>query len=92
MVIWGKRSPLQAVGEGEQDGDAGDTQGFGGLLGEVGVGDVFEEAAGAEALELPAGDRDGVEVVAAESIARLMKVADARVHLPRRGLRRLAGV
>ena len=47
------------MGEGEQDGGAGDTQGFGGLLGEVGIGDVFEEAAGAEVLALPAGDRDG---------------------------------
>ena len=56
------------MGEGEQDGGAGDTQGFGELLGEVGVGDVFEEAAGAEALELPAGDRDGVEDVAAEQV------------------------
>lgn len=68
------------MGEGEEDGGAGDAQGFGRLLGEAGVGDVFEEAAGAEPLELPAGDGDGVEVAAAESIARLMKAADARVR------------
>ena len=56
------------MGEGEQDGGAADTHGFGGLLGEVGIGDVFEEAAGAEALKLPAGNRGGVEVVAAEQV------------------------
>ena len=56
------------MGDGEEDGGAGNAQGFGGLLGEVGVGDVLKEAAGAELLELPAGDRDGVEVVAAEQV------------------------
>ena len=67
-MVTGKRSPLQAVGDSEEDGGAGNAQGFGGLLGEVGVGDVLKEAAGAELLELPAGDRDGVEDVAAEQV------------------------